>query len=106
MSGGVSNLSFSFRGNNYLREAMHAVFLYHAIAAGMDMAIVNPSSAVTYEDIEPELRTLLEDVVLYRREDAAEELISRAQEMLRAEEGAAAPETHRSARRRSGAASQ
>lgn len=92
VSGGVSNLSFSFRGNNYLREAMHAVFLYHAIAAGMDMAIVNPSSAVTYEDIEPELRTLLEDVVLYRREDAAEELISRAQEMLRArEEGAAAP---------------
>ena len=63
VSGGVSNLSFSFRGNNYLREAMHAVFLYHAIAAGMDMAIVNPSSSVTYEDIDPQLRTLLEDVV-------------------------------------------
>ncbi|MCM1355638.1 MAG: methionine synthase [Staphylococcus sp.] len=90
VSGGVSNLSFSFRGNNYLREAMHAVFLYHAIAAGMDMAIVNPSSAVTYEDIEPELRTLLEDVVLHRREEAAEELIARAQEMLAAKENATA----------------
>ncbi len=88
VSGGVSNLSFSFRGNNYLREAMHAVFLYHAIAAGMDMAIVNPSSAVTYEDIEPELRSLLEDVVLYRREDAAEELIEHAQQMLREKESA------------------
>lgn len=91
VSGGVSNLSFSFRGNNYLREAMHAVFLYHAIAAGMDMAIVNPSSSVTYEDIDPQLRTLLEDVVLCRREEAAEELINRAQEILRAkEEGAQA----------------
>ncbi|WP_290078922.1 methionine synthase [uncultured Duncaniella sp.] len=83
VSGGVSNLSFSFRGNNYLREAMHAVFLYHAIAAGMDMAIVNPSTSVTYNDIDPELRTLLEDVVLYRREDAADELIEYAQQMLR-----------------------
>lgn len=73
-SGGVSNLSFAFRGKNYLREAMHAVFLYHAIAAGLDMGIVNPSSSVTYEDIEPSLRRLLEDVVLARREDAPEEL--------------------------------
>lgn len=86
VSGGVSNLSFSFRGNNYLREAMHAVFLYHAIDKGMDMAIVNPSSSVTYEDIESGLRELIEDVVLYRREDAAEELTLRAQEMLRSKE--------------------
>lgn len=79
VSGGVSNLSFSFRGNNYLREAMHAVFLYHAIANGMDMGIVNPSSSVTYEDIDPLLRALLEDVVLYRRPEAADELIAYAQ---------------------------
>ncbi|WP_305482640.1 methionine synthase [Duncaniella muris] len=91
VSGGVSNLSFSFRGNNYLREAMHAVFLYHAIAKGMDMAIVNPSSSVTYEEIEPGLRELIEDVVLYRREDAAEQLMARAQEMLAAKEQGADP---------------
>lgn len=91
VSGGVSNLSFSFRGNNYLREAMHAVFLYHAIAKGMDMAIVNPSSSVTYDEIEPGLRELIEDVVLYRREDAAEELMARAQEMLAAKEQGADP---------------
>ncbi|MDR1356355.1 MAG: methionine synthase [Tannerellaceae bacterium] len=81
VSGGVSNLSFSFRGNDRLREAMHAVFLYHAIGKGMDMGIVNPSSVVTYEDIDPELRTLLEDVVLYRRPEAADELIAYAQNM-------------------------
>jgi 5-methyltetrahydrofolate--homocysteine methyltransferase len=74
VSGGVSNLSFAFRGNNYLREAMHAVFLYHAIKAGLDMAILNPSTSVTYSDIEPSLRTLIEDVVLNRRKGAAEEL--------------------------------
>ncbi|MDL2255579.1 methionine synthase [Parabacteroides sp. OttesenSCG-928-K15] len=79
VSGGISNLSFSFRGNNYLREAMHAVFLYHAIAEGMDMGIVNPSTTVQYEDIEPELRTLLEDVILARRVEATEELIVYAQ---------------------------
>lgn len=75
VSGGVSNLSFSFRGNNYVREAMHAVFLYHAINKGMDMGIVNPSSTVLYDDIEPSFRTLLEDVILARRPEAAEELI-------------------------------
>ena len=75
ISGGVSNLSFAFRGNNYIREAMHAVFLYHASQAGMDMAIVNPSSAVMYQDIPPHLREVLEDVVLARREDAAERLL-------------------------------
>lgn len=74
VSGGVSNLSFSFRGNNRLRESMHAVFLYHAIRKGMDMGIVNPATSVTYDDVEPELRTLLEDVVLCRRPGASEEL--------------------------------
>ncbi|MDR0348444.1 MAG: methionine synthase [Tannerella sp.] len=80
VSGGVSNLSFSFRGNHYIREAMHAVFLYHAIREGMDMGIVNPSAKVLYEDIALPLRNLLEDVVLNRREDAAEELTAYAQE--------------------------
>ena len=76
VSGGVSNLSFSLRGNNYLREAMHAVFLYHAIKAGMDMAIVNPSTAVMYADIPQALLEVLEDVILCRREDATERLIA------------------------------
>ena len=75
VSGGVSNLSFSLRGNNFLREAMHAVFLYHAISAGMDMAIVNPSTAVMYEDIPKELLEVLEDVILCRTEDATDRLI-------------------------------
>ncbi len=73
-SGGISNLSFAFRGKNYLREAMHAVFLYHAIRAGLDMGIVNPSSSATYEDIDSGLRGLLEDVILARREEAPDEL--------------------------------
>ncbi len=77
-SGGVSNLSFAFRGHNTLREAMHAVFLYHAIAAGLDMAILNPATSVTYENIELTLRTLIEDVVLARRPGAAEELAAYA----------------------------
>ncbi|MDR2968904.1 MAG: methionine synthase, partial [Tannerellaceae bacterium] len=81
VSGGVSNLSFSFRGNNYVREAMHAVFLYHAIREGMDMGIVNPSTAVLYEDLEPAFRSLLEDVVLNRRTGAADELIAYAQQL-------------------------
>ena len=81
VSGGVSNLSFSFRGNNYVREAMHSVFLYHAIGKGMDTGIVNPSASVLYEDIEPAFRQLLEDVVLYRRPEAAEELIAYAQSL-------------------------
>ena len=75
VSGGVSNLSFSFRGNNYIREAMHAVFLYHAIRNGLDMAIVNPATAVTYDDLPPETLILIEDVVLNRRPDATERLI-------------------------------
>ncbi len=75
VSGGVSNLSFSFRGNNYLREAMHSVFLYHNIKAGMDMAIVNPSTKVMYSDIPDDLLTALEDAVLCRKEDATEHLV-------------------------------
>lgn len=78
VSGGVSNLSFSFRGNNYLREAMHAVFLYHAIRAGMDMGIVNPASSVLYTDIPVDLLERLEDVVLNCRPDAAERLLEMA----------------------------
>ena len=74
VSGGVSNLSFSFRGNNYIREAMHAVFLYHAIQKGMDFGIVNPSTKVTYADISDGQLEIIEDVILNRRRDAAERL--------------------------------
>ena len=78
VSGGVSNLSFSFRGNNYIREAMHAVFLYHAIQAGMDFGIVNPATKVLYSDIPAEQLEVIEDVILYRRKDASERLIALA----------------------------
>ena len=81
VSGGVSNLSFSFRGNNYIREAMHAVFLYHAIQAGMDFAIVNPATKVTYSDIPAGQLEVIEDVVLNRRKGAAERLITLAAEL-------------------------
>ena len=81
VSGGVSNLSFAFRGNNVVREAMHSVFLYHAIAAGMDMGIVNPQLLQVYSDIEPALLERVEDVVLCRRADAAERLIDYAQHL-------------------------
>ncbi|MDD4114872.1 MAG: methionine synthase, partial [Massilibacteroides sp.] len=87
VSGGVSNLSFSFRGNNYVREVMHSVFLYHAIAKGMDMGIVNPSSSVMYEDIDPSFRTLVEDVILARRPEAAEELSTYAQNIHQEKNG-------------------
>ena len=100
ISGGVSNLSFSFRGNNYVREALHAVFLYHAIAAGMDMGIVNPQTAVQYEDIPAELRSVMEDVVLNRSADATERLITLAAELKEQAAGAqaaAAAETWREA---------
>ena len=83
VSGGVSNLSFSFRGNNFLREAMHAVFLYHAMKAGMDMAIVNPSSKVTYSDIPEELLKLLEAVILQPSEQAEEALVAYAESMVK-----------------------
>ena len=75
VSGGVSNVSFSFRGNNPVREAIHAVFLYHAIKAGMDMGIVNAGALVVYDQIEPELRERIEDVILNRRADATERLV-------------------------------
>jgi 5-methyltetrahydrofolate--homocysteine methyltransferase len=79
ISGGVSNLSFSFRGNEPVREAMHAVFLYHAIAAGMDMGIVNAGQLAVYDSIEPELREACEDVVLNRRADSTERLLALAE---------------------------
>ena len=75
VSGGVSNISFSFRGNNKVREAMHSAFLYHAIAAGMDMGIVNAGMLEVYEEIEPELKVLVEDVLLNRRPDGTERLV-------------------------------
>src|SRR5574344_2146766 len=81
VSGGVSNLSFSFRGNNYIREAMHAVFLYHAIQQGMDFGIVNPATSVIYSDIPANVLERIEDVVLNRRADASERLIETAQQL-------------------------
>ena len=86
VSGGVSNLSFSFRGNNYIREAMHAVFLYHAIAQGMDFGIVNPATKVLYSDIPQEQLTVIEDVVLNRRAGAADDLTALANSLLAAQE--------------------
>ena len=86
ISGGISNLSFSFRGNNYIREAMHAVFLYHAIGKGMDFGIVNPSSKVTYSDIPEQQLEIIEDVILNRKKDAADRLTQLAEEILRSEE--------------------
>ena len=83
-SGGVSNLSFAFRGKNALREAMHTVFLYHAIAAGLDMAIMNPASTMTYDEIDPELRSMIEDVVLARNPQASESLAAYAMEEVAA----------------------
>ena len=82
VSGGVSNLSFSFRGNNYIREAMHAVFLFHAIQQGMDFGIVNPATKVTYSDIPQEQLEVIEDVVLNRKKGSAEHLISLAAELV------------------------
>ena len=79
VSGGVSNLSFAFRGNEPVREAMHSVFLYHAIQAGMDMGIVNAGQIAVYDDLDPELRAACEDVVLNRRADAAERLLALAE---------------------------
>ena len=89
VSGGVSNLSFSFRGNNYIREAMHAVFLYHAIQQGMDMGIVNPSTSVLYSDIPADVLECIEDVVLNRRPDAAERLIEKANTLQQQQEKSA-----------------
>src|SRR5437762_793794 len=79
ISGGVSNLSFSFRGNDHVRESIHAVFLYHAIRAGMDMGIVNAGQLVVYDEINPQLRELCEDVILNRRDDSTERLVAFAE---------------------------
>jgi 5-methyltetrahydrofolate--homocysteine methyltransferase len=79
VSGGVSNVSFSFRGNNHVREAIHAVFLYHAIRAGMDMGIVNAGALPIYDDLDEELRERVEDVVLNRRKDSTERLLEIAE---------------------------
>ena len=81
VSGGVSNISFSFRGNNKVREAMHSAFLYHAIGAGMDMGIVNAGMLEVYEEIEPELKMLVEDVLLNRRPDATERLVEHGESL-------------------------
>ncbi|WP_091530341.1 methionine synthase [Fontimonas thermophila] len=79
VSGGVSNVSFSFRGNTFVREAIHSVFLYHAIRAGMDMGIVNAGSLLVYDELDPELRSRIEDVILNRRADATERLLEIAE---------------------------
>lgn len=81
VSGGVSNLSFSFRGNNYLREAMHSVFLYHAIDKGMDMAIVNAAAMIPYDEIPADVRQTIEDALLCRRPDATERLLEVAEHL-------------------------
>jgi len=95
VSGGVSNISFSFRGNNTVREAMHAAFLYHAIRAGLDMAIVNAGQLAVYEEIEPELRERVEDVLLNRRDDATERLIEFAERVKAKGKSPVADETWR-----------
>jgi 5-methyltetrahydrofolate--homocysteine methyltransferase len=92
VSGGVSNVSFSFRGNNPVREAMHTAFLYHAIAAGLDMAIVNAGMLGVYDEIDPELRARVDDVLLDRRPDATERLIRLADELKLQQGGASKTE--------------
>jgi 5-methyltetrahydrofolate--homocysteine methyltransferase len=92
VSGGVSNISFSFRGNNKVREAMHSAFLYHAIAAGMDMGIVNAGILEVYEEIDPELKVLVEDVLLNRRPDATERLVEYGEALKAAGAGSVASE--------------
>jgi len=90
ISGGVSNISFSFRGNNKVREAMHSAFLYHAISAGMDMGIVHAGQLEIYEEIEPELKVMVEDVLLNRRPDATERLVEYGETLKAASAGAVA----------------
>ena len=93
VSGGVSNLSFSFRGNNYLREAMHAVFLYHAIREGMDMGIVNPATSVQYSDIPADLLECIEDVLLNRKADATERLVEKSSQLMNGNRPSVKPES-------------
>ena len=97
VSGGVSNISFSFRGNNTVREAMHSAFLYHAIRAGLDMAIVNAGQLAVYEEIDPALRELVEDVLLNRRPDATERLVDFAEKVKSKGKVSAKDEAWRSA---------
>ncbi|MBT9331540.1 methionine synthase [Paracidobacterium acidisoli] len=92
VSGGVSNISFSFRGNNKVREAMHSAFLYHAISAGLDMGIVNAGQLEIYEEIEPELKVMVEDVLLNRRPDATERLVDFGEALKAAGAGTTASE--------------
>lgn len=87
VSGGVSNVSFSFRGNDHVREAIHSAFLFHAVKNGMDMGIVNPAQLVVYDDIEKDLLELVEDVLLNRRDDATERLITKAEEIKNSHSG-------------------
>ena len=96
-SGGISNLSFAFRGNQRVREAMHSAFLYHAIRAGLDMGIVNAGLLMVYEDIEPELLEHVEDVIWNRRPDATERLVELARR-FEGDDGRAARRTSRGAR--------
>jgi len=93
VSGGVSNVSFSFRGNNPVREAMHSAFLYHAIAAGMDMGIVNPSMLEVYEEVDKELLVLVEDVILNRRPDSTERLVEYGEKLKASASGTKAEDT-------------
>ncbi len=102
VSGGVSNISFSFRGNNKVREAMHSAFLYYAIGAGMDMGIVNAGMLEVYEEIEPELKVLVEDVLLNRREDATERLVEFGEALKAAGAGTSAAEEKKVEEWRSG----
>src|SRR5689334_770301 len=92
VSGGVSNISFSFRGNNKVREAMHSAFLFHAIKAGLDMGIVNAGMLEVYEEIKPELKELVEDVLLNRRPDATERLVTFGEKIKAAGAGATTEE--------------
>jgi 5-methyltetrahydrofolate--homocysteine methyltransferase len=96
VSGGVSNISFSFRGNNPVREAMHSAFLYHAIKAGMDMGIVNPGMLAVYEEIPPDLLELVEDVLLNRRPDATERIVSFAETVKKTDKAVVKDDTWRS----------
>src|SRR5215475_2212976 len=95
VSGGVSNISFSFRGNDPVREAMHSVFLYYAIKAGMDMGIVNAGQLVVYDEIEPQLRELCEDVILNRRADSTDRLLAFAETVKAKDKTAVKDETWR-----------
>ncbi len=95
VSGGVSNISFSFRGNNKVREAMHSAFLYHAISAGMDMGIVNAGMLEVYEEIDPELKVLVEDVLLNRRPDATERLVDFGEQLKAAGAGGSTAEAEK-----------